>query len=263
MVATAASTPSYTYAGSDQRELISQVLPSGSTYGYAYGRTDRNDLPLLESISNPNGQSYLVHDDAGTPLALTSHTGNYVYYVLDGLGSPVGLVNSRGVLVSSYSYDPYGQVTEANLAGNSVTSLNPYRFAGGLADSTSKLVHFGQRWCDPATGRFTQQDSLETLADPSRANRYECAVSNPGNYVDPFGLAPCYYPCDPDPYDLGRYNGCLPGCYAPTNSWTWSPTRRQTCGFGAVVGAIVSFTPAGRVATAVGRVTAIGGLVCI
>ena len=44
------------------------------------------------------------------------------------------------------------------------------------------------RWYDPVTGRFTQQDSLETLADPTRANRYEYAASNPLNYIDPTGL---------------------------------------------------------------------------
>ncbi|WP_346621076.1 RHS repeat-associated core domain-containing protein [Blastococcus montanus] len=173
-------TYTYTYAGSDQRELISQQLSSGSTYGYTYRRTDRNDQPLLEAISNSHGQSYLVHDDAGTPLALKAHTGNYVYDVLDGLGSPIGLINSRGVLASSYSYDPYGQVTEANLTGNAVTALNPYRFAGGMYDRAAPaFVTFRMRWYDTATGRFTQQDSIETLADPSRSNRYKYANGNP------------------------------------------------------------------------------------
>lgn len=43
------------------------------------------------------------------------------------------------------------------------------------------------RWYDPGTGRWTQQDSLETLLDPSRSNRYEYAAGNPVNYVDPTG----------------------------------------------------------------------------
>jgi RHS repeat-associated protein len=70
---------------------------------------------------------------------------------------------------------------------SNIVHYNPYQFAGGLADSTSTLMHYGMRWYDPVTGRWTQQDSLETLADPSRANRYEYAGGNPANYVDPTG----------------------------------------------------------------------------
>jgi RHS repeat-associated protein len=179
----------YTYAGTDQRELISQQISGGSTWTNAYGRTDQNQLPLLDSITNANGISYLVHDDQGTPLAIKAHTGNYSYYVLDGLGSPVAMVNTSGVVISTYAYDPYGQITAMNnITGNATTALQPYRFAGGLVDRiNSGLVKFGMRWYDPVTARWTQPDSLETLGDPSRANRYEYAGGNPVNYVDPSG----------------------------------------------------------------------------
>lgn len=181
-------TGTYSYAGTTQNELISQVVPGGSTFTYTWGRTDTNGLPLLESLTNPNGTSHLTHDDRGTPLAFTSFTGTTAYYALDGLGSPVALINTRGVHIASYSYDPYGAVTIANLTGNSAADLQSYRFTGGIHDRTTNYLKMGQRWYDPATGRFTQQDSLETLADPTRANRYEYAASNPTNYVDPTGL---------------------------------------------------------------------------
>ena len=71
--------------------------------------------------------------------------------------------------------------------GSGAIGIQIYGYAGGFDDPTSGLVHFGQRWYDPTTGRWTQQDALETLADPTRANRYEYANSNPINYVDPTG----------------------------------------------------------------------------
>lgn len=114
-------------------------------------------------------------------------TGGTAYYALDGLGSPVGLINTNGVHIAKYSYDPYGAVTTSNLTGNSAANLNPYRFTGSLADRTTGYLKLGQRFYDPASGRWTQQDSIETLADPSRANRYEYAFGNPINYVDPTG----------------------------------------------------------------------------
>ncbi|TFV55921.1 RHS repeat-associated core domain-containing protein [Geodermatophilus sp. DF01-2] len=109
------------------------------------------------------------------------------YYALDGLASPVALINTSGAHIASYSYDPWGQVTIDNITGNTAAAISPYRFVGGLDDRTTGWIKYGQRYYDPATGRFTQQDPLETLADPTRANRYEYTASNPTNYVDPTG----------------------------------------------------------------------------
>ena len=57
--------------------------------------------------------------------------------------------------------------------GSGAIGIQIYGYAGGFDDPTSGLVRFGQRWYDPATGRWTQPDALETLADPTGANRYE------------------------------------------------------------------------------------------
>ena len=182
------SAGTYTFAGTTQNEMISQTLPGGAQYDYTWGRTDRNDLPLLESFTNPSGTTYLWHDDGGSPLAMRTSSGSIAYYALDGLGSPVALVNSSGVHIASYSYDPYGEITASNLTGNAATDLNPYGFTGGLKDRATGWVKLGQRFYDVSNGRFTQQDSLEVLADPTRGNRYEYVRSNPVNYVDPTGM---------------------------------------------------------------------------
>ena len=184
------ATGSYTFAGTTQNELISQTVPGGATFNYTWGRTDANRLPLLENLTNSNGTSYLWHDDTGSPLAIKTYTGGVAYYALDGLGSPVALINANGAQVATYSYDPYGEVTINFFNDTATTEINPYRFAGGLNDRTTGWIKLGQRFYDPASGRFTQQDSLEVLADPSRANRYQYAASNPSNYVDPTGQSP-------------------------------------------------------------------------
>jgi RHS repeat-associated protein len=158
-------------------------------FNYTWGRADGNGLPLLESFSNPNGTTHLWHDDGGSPLAMQTYTGSVVYYALDGLGSPVALISTSGAKIASYAYDPYGEVTATNITGNIATDLNPYVFTGGLKDRTTGWVKLGLRFYDPETGRFSQQDSLEVLADPSRGNRYQYAGSNPVNYVDPLGLS--------------------------------------------------------------------------
>jgi RHS repeat-associated protein len=73
---------------------------------------------------------------------------------------------------TSCSYDAHGAVSETNnLTDNTVTDLNPYRFAGGFRDRSTGESSSGRSY-DPNTGRFTQQDALEILADPSLASRY-------------------------------------------------------------------------------------------
>jgi RHS repeat-associated protein len=193
---------SYTYAGSDQKELISQTVPGGGTIAYTWGRADGNGLPVLDSLTNASGTSYLTHDDNGNPLAIKSYNGGVAYYVLDGLGSPVALVNSSGTMIATYTYDPYGGATVNNITGASATAVNPYRFAGGLNDRSTGYVKYGLRYYDPGTGRFTQQDSVEVVADPARGNRYQYAGSNPVNNVDPTGrytitlsVDACYVVC--------------------------------------------------------------------
>jgi RHS repeat-associated protein len=183
----------YTYAGTNQNELISQSLKGGGTRSYSYGRADQNGLPQLEAVTVPAGTSRITHDPAGSPLAIKTYSGSVHYYMLDGLGSVVAQVEASGTVTAAYAYDPWGEVTAATSPiGSAIVTINPYRYAGGTYDPGSKLMHFGERWYDPTTGRFTQQDSLETLADPSRSNRYEYAASNPVNYVDPTGrLSEC------------------------------------------------------------------------
>jgi len=93
------------------------------------------------------------------------------------------LTDSNGTLVSTYQYDPYGNLTSST---GSVT--NPWRFAGGYFDSSTGLYKFGARYYDPTIGRWTQQDLLRgSLSDPTSLNRYVYAGDDPVNLVDPSG----------------------------------------------------------------------------
>ena len=189
---TAVTTPgggqgTYSYADRNQNELVGQTIPGGSTISYTYGRTDRNGLPQLEQVGIGGSYGYLEHDPTtGAPLAIRVTNGNQAFYIADGLGRPIALVNSAGS-TSSYAYDPYG-VTSTTASG-SAAGQNPYRFApGSIYDRTTSMLKYGQRWYDPTTGRFTQQDSLTHFADPQQGNRYAYAGDDPVNETDPTGM---------------------------------------------------------------------------
>jgi RHS repeat-associated protein len=186
---------SYVYAGTNQTEFLQIRISSTAGRTYTYGREDSNGLPQIAAFSSnlaaptASNTAYIAHDPNGTPIALTAWTGQTHFYAEDGLGSTVAPINQDGAYTADYNYDPNGEVTVTNPSGTSqINTYNPFRYAGGTYDYSSNLILFGQRWYDPATGRFTQQDALETIGNPSRSNRYEYANSNPTNYVDPTGL---------------------------------------------------------------------------
>ncbi|MCG5472889.1 DUF6531 domain-containing protein [Micromonospora sp. LAH09] len=146
----------------------------------------------VNSVTSPAGAAVPVGADSVNPAAGTTHhytrdnTGGLIslrtngaryYYLVDGLGSVVGLVNSSATKVNSYSYDPYGVQLSA-----SQQIANPWRYVSGHYDGSTGLTKFGARYYDPGLGRFTQRD-------PSGKDLpYTYASADPANNADPSGL---------------------------------------------------------------------------
>jgi RHS repeat-associated protein len=204
------STPptTYRYAGTTQDELVHQSFPTGSI-DYVYGRTGQAGLPLIQSITKDAQTVYLDYDAGGTPQVFTTDTGVENFYVFDGsIGNILGLINAAGTVTATYSYDPYGDYSTTSSTG-SAAGLNPYRTASGIYDRTTNWIKFGQRWYNPNTGRFTQQDSIERLTNPAQGNRYAYAADNPINTIDPTGK-----------FSLGCALGAIGSAINPINQIT-------------------------------------------
>jgi RHS repeat-associated protein len=171
-----------TAAGTTNTELVTQ----GAT-------TLRNGLPGVQALTTGGNTSYVQRDPKGGLLALVTGsgaTGEY-YYVLAGQSNVIGLVDAAGTERARYSYDPYGAHDTA-VAVNGALPDNPYRYASGRAVATNAsnqvvLYQFGQRFYQRSIGRWTQQDNLEHLGDPTQGNRYTYAGGDPINNVDPTG----------------------------------------------------------------------------
>jgi RHS repeat-associated protein len=115
--------------------------------------------------------------------------------ITDNLGSVTNLIDTSGATQARYAYDPYGnQVSQSG--GEDLLSLLGY--TGALADPApdqgapaTGCTHLGNRWQNPATATFTQQDNINKLASPASANtyanNYAYAADNPANYIAPPG----------------------------------------------------------------------------
>ena len=82
--------------------------------------------------------------------------GTTYYYVTNLQGDVMGLADTSGNSVASYTYDPYGKVLTAT---GTLAEKNPLRYRGYYYDSESGLYYLQSRYYDPATRRFVNADS--------------------------------------------------------------------------------------------------------
>ena len=113
------------------------------------------------------------------------------YYVYNGHGDVVALVDASGASVASYSYDAFGQLSAASENfGGTTTWTNPYRYDGrdGVRyDGETGLSWMSVRAYDPALGRFLSRDPLGRVPLFFADQPYVYGGNNPLVNVDPSG----------------------------------------------------------------------------
>lgn len=65
------------------------------------------------------------------------------YYVHDGLGSTMALVDSTGTVQNCYAYDPWGKTIASGATGS---VPNPVQYVGAMLDSSTGLYKMGERY---------------------------------------------------------------------------------------------------------------------
>jgi RHS repeat-associated protein len=134
-------------------------------------------------------------------------SGNWYYYLADGLGSTMAFVDSSGNSQKSYEYDVYGAPT-----GGSGSLANEFDFAGQQTDATG-LQYLRARYYDPATGGFLSREPLDRLPG-WMGQAYAYGAMNPANFTDPTGLIPVEG-CEPS----CQVSAGPPGWFAPEGRW--------------------------------------------
>ncbi len=128
-------------------------------------------------------------------------TNKSYYYLYNGHGDVVQIVNTSGAIKNTYDYDVWG-----NFLKKEETIKNHFTYFGQTYDETTGLYYLRARYYDPTTGRFTQQDSTE-----DGYNWYIYGNQNPVMYIDPLGLYYLEKDSDGQVYAVIQYGDTLSG----------------------------------------------------
>ena len=133
-----------------------------------------------------------VYDAEGKPFLLRLNGKTDYFYLYNGLGDVVGLIDSSNKVVVRYQYNSWGKVTSSeDTSGVSLATLNPFCYRKYVYDPETGLYCLGSRYYDPEVGRFVNADDFETLTyqldSVQGKNLYQYCFNNPINMQDEDG----------------------------------------------------------------------------
>ena len=161
-----------------------------STEGLRVSKGVGNDYTYEESTAytiDQDGNVILENGDdiirGHQALAKRTEDGSYYYYIYNGHGDVVMLVDESGNVKNSYAYDAWGKITS-----ETETIPNSIKYAGEYYDAETGFLYLRNRMYDPATRRFTSEDPAR-----DELNWYVYCGNNPVIYVDPWGKTWKYF----------------------------------------------------------------------
>jgi RHS repeat-associated protein len=162
-------TTNLTYRGDGLRD--SRAVSGGATTTFTWDIA--SGLPVVLD----DGNQYLY----GAGLTAQKQSGNWYYYLADGLGSTMAVVNASGTVQDSYTYDVYGTPTKTG------SLSNEFDFAGQQTDGTG-LQYLRARYMDPTTGTFLSREPMALRIGWVGVAGY--SASSPVRFTDDYGLWP-------------------------------------------------------------------------
>ncbi len=140
MKATATQTNTFLYDGWNLvREDLGAAAPSSRSYVWG--------LDLSQSLQGAGG--------VGGLLAILSPDSCLLSPAYDANGNVTDLVDTSGVVVAHYEYDPYGNTIAQS---GDYADLNPLRFSSKYWDGETEFYYYGYRYYSPERGRWISSD---------------------------------------------------------------------------------------------------------
>lgn len=186
----------YTY---DELNRMTAVSTDGQTTSYKYNgdglRVEKEQNGSITKYLYESDKVVLELDGSGNQIARTIQgintisrtvSGQKVFYMYNGHADVTALLDGTGNIVGTYYYDAFG-----NIAEQSGTIDNPFKYANYMFDDESGLYYLNSRYYDPKIARFITEDTYRGEPnDPLSLNLYAYCHNEPIMYTDPTGHKP-------------------------------------------------------------------------
>jgi len=169
---------SYTY---NENGIRTSKTVNGVKTTYILDENDR----LVGEVTGENTTAFL-YDESGCVYGFL-YNGVPYYYLFNGQGDVVRVVDADGAVVATYNYDAWGGLISATGA---MVSINPIRYRGYYYDTETALYYLQTRYYDPAVGRFLNADDVRYLGfnrTTQSYNLFSYCENDPTNKLDAFG----------------------------------------------------------------------------
>ena len=155
---------------------IQKTGPEGTTHYYLNGSA------VIAQRTDDGERMDFLYDDKGNVFAL-EYEGSLYFYRLNLQGDVLGIINSDGKEVVTYSYDSWGRpLTTNDNSGIGLAVKNPFRYRSYYYDEETGFYYLNERYYDPEVKRIISADAninLMMSAEFNGKNLYLYCDNNP------------------------------------------------------------------------------------
>ncbi|QAA33772.1 DNRLRE domain-containing protein [Clostridium manihotivorum] len=191
-----------TYTWEEGRQL-STISNGSQTISYKYDdagiRTEKKVNGVVTKYHlvgdkvtyETNGTDKIYYSyDSSNDLVSMNLNGTEYFYIRNGQGDIIGLIDGSGTQVVSYSYDSWGKLLSiTGTLKDTIGVKNPYRYRGYRYDTETGLYYLQSRYYSPEWGRFVNADTITgSTGELLTANMFAYCLNDPINREDQDGL---------------------------------------------------------------------------
>ena len=169
----------------NEEGLRTEKNVNGTVYKYNWNESN------LTHQSWDNKYIHFYYDNEQDIVGFTYYNGTSATeytYVKNIQGDVVGVIDSTGNTVATYTYDAWGNILTAT---GDLASINPIRYRGYYYDDEIEMYYLQSRYYDQNVGRFINADDVDAIdlvGFVVANNLYNYCDNDYINSIDPSGL---------------------------------------------------------------------------
>ncbi|MBP3645771.1 MAG: RHS repeat-associated core domain-containing protein, partial [Clostridia bacterium] len=139
-------------------------------------------------MSDGSNNLHFFYDAQNKP-AVVIFNGTAYAYLYNLQGDVIGLVDSNGTKMVSYTYDAWGKpISKTGTLASTLGTIQPFRYRGYVYDEETGLYYLNNRYYCARMCRFVNTDKyVATDYSPLCGNPFIYCRNNPSMFSDPSG----------------------------------------------------------------------------